>query len=196
MENARRIFMIGLASLAAVMLLDAVFDLQGIVLNALGRDPSLTGRTKIWAAISARQVSTLLGSGYRTFFDSEAAVSIWEGTGLNRLLAAHNGYLETYLNGGIIAVVLLVIWLLKAGIHTMTNLVNGDPLGRIALAYWAIALIANNSESSFFMQSPLWFTLLVATIDYRGHFATAPDFVEATDTSNRFSNRKATALRV
>ncbi len=48
----------------------------------------------------------------------------------------------------------------------LAKLLNGDPLGKIALGFWIISLLSNNSESSYFMQVPLWFALLLVAIDY------------------------------
>ncbi len=117
-KNAKSALITGVAALTIFMAVDSVFDLRGSVFQALGRDESLTGRTEIWAAIGSRSVNPLIGSGYRGFWETPAAgESIWQEMGMYRLLSAHNGYLETYLNGGTIGVVLLGIWLLESRQH-------------------------------------------------------------------------------
>ena len=87
---------------------------------------------------------------------------------MNQLITAHNGYLETYLNGGLIGVALLVFLLLSMGRSAVDKLLDGGPLGKISFVFWVIALVHNISESGFFLGTPLWITLLLVTIDLRG----------------------------
>ncbi len=167
-KNPTQLFATGVIAICCFLFLNGVFDIQGMVLEALDRDPSLTGRTEIWDAIMSKDIHSMLGSGYRAFWETSIGVSVWEGTNRHRLLSAHNGYLENYLNGGIVGMVLLVVWLLVSGHTAVVKLINGDPLGKVAIGCWAILLISNSSESSFFMQTTLWFMSLVVLMEYRG----------------------------
>jgi hypothetical protein len=59
--------------------------------------------------------------------------------------------------------------LLSVGRNAMHQLLRGDPLGRISLMFWLIALVYNNAESDFFILEPLWFTLLLIGMDTDFH---------------------------
>jgi exopolysaccharide production protein ExoQ len=67
----------------------------------VGRDPTLHGRTEIWQALLREDVNPLFGQGYSGFWTSERMKRISE-LYYYTLNEAHNGYLETYLNTGLV----------------------------------------------------------------------------------------------
>ena len=74
----------------------------------VGRDPTFHGRTAIWAALLKQDINPLLGAGYYSFWSVERAHVISEHY-YYTLNEAHNAYLETYLNSGLIGLFLLVM---------------------------------------------------------------------------------------
>ena len=104
--NRRFIAVYLVAGLGLIAAANLAFDLYGSLLNLVGRDPSLTDRTKVWADVLAMQNNPILGAGFESF---------WLGSRIEALWAkwwwhpnqAHNGYIETYLNLGGIGVFLL-----------------------------------------------------------------------------------------
>ena len=75
---------------------------------------------------------------------------------------AHNGYIETYLNLGLIGVglVVLILW---HGYHRAAVLSRKDPgLGGLMLAFVVIAANYSISEAGFRMLNPMWFFLLLS----------------------------------
>jgi hypothetical protein len=115
--------------------------------------------------ILEKNTNHLIGAGFRGFWESAVGESVSRELGTNRLLTAHNGYLEVYLYGGFVALVLLGVLIWTTGLNAVNRLVRGDSLGRIAVVFWPILLIYNLSESAFFLTGPLWFTTLLVTID-------------------------------
>lgn len=168
MKNAKQVLIGGFAASLSLLACDKIFGVSDIILDALGRDSTLTGRTEIWKMIHEKNVNIILGSGFRGFWESKAGESVYEQLNINRLLTAHNGYLEAYLNGGLLGAALLIVLLLSMGGEAIKKLLVGDALGRISLVIWIIALIHNMSESSFFIDTPLWMILMLVTIDHRG----------------------------
>lgn len=82
------------------------------VLIALGRDPSLTGRTIVWERVlTAISERPLLGFGYGAFWNdwSGRFGELWKQTDFWVPGQAHNTYLDMWVNLGIIGVILLVI---------------------------------------------------------------------------------------
>ena len=165
MENARQVIMTGVAVVACAALLDQVLAISDTILGTLGRDATLTGRTDIWGVILEKNTNHLIGAGFRGFWETSIGESVSRELGSNRLLTAHNGYLEVYLYGGFAALILLGILIWATGLIAVDKLVRGDSLGRIAVVFWPILLIYNVSESAFFLTGPLWFTTLLVTID-------------------------------
>ena len=84
---------------------------------------------------------------------------------LTKINSTHNGYLEMYVDGGLVGVVLLGLLLLLGGKRVIDRSFTGVPLGTMGLIYWLTAIIYNLSESSYFRLDTLWLTLLLMTIN-------------------------------
>ncbi|ANI60141.1 O-antigen ligase family protein [Pseudomonas sp. GR 6-02] len=84
-----------------------------LLLELTGRDPSLTDRTLIWDLLTPLiDAEFLKGYGFGAFWSSPSAevfISRWGYIG-----NAHNGYIETLLNGGIVQLMALVLMLIEA----------------------------------------------------------------------------------
>jgi O-antigen ligase len=79
---------------------------------------------------------------------------------------AHNGFIEVYLDGGLVGVSFLVAFIfgmLKKGYDALWA-----PGYKVSLPIiiTIIGLISNNSESSFFRMDMLWFMILLFTTFY------------------------------
>lgn len=134
-----------------------------VVFTALGRDPSLTGRTDIWATlIDMINQRPLLGYGYGAFWalDSEPAYWVrvlveWEAP------TAHNGWLEVAIALGLVGLVCLVLDFVmtiyraaRAAIDTWT--------GVFALGVCAQFLLFSLSESISMQQNAIVWVTYVA----------------------------------
>jgi len=80
------------------------------------------------------------------------------------MTTVHNGFIEVYVNGGIIGLSLLVMLLAVWGWWSFDQVISGSLRGRVAVAVWTTALFYNNSETIFFRMGPFWFTLLLMMI--------------------------------
>jgi exopolysaccharide production protein ExoQ len=159
---------------------------SGLVQN-LGRDSSLTGRTEIWNMVTSMTPNRLLGAGYESFWVGERLKRIWA-VYWSHPNQAHNGYIEIYLNLGWIGVCLLVISILT-GYRTIIIAVQkraGTSLLR--LGYFVAAVAYNFTESAFKMTHPVWITFLLATMavpEFRPlrRPATKPELIEKPQVS-------------
>jgi len=134
------------------------------VLEMLGRDATFTGRTDIWQHITFSTVNPLIGAGYYNFWGGPGgkAVAAAMHTGIPN---AHDGYLDIFLDGGLIALFLLSCVLFTSGRRLIKNL----PLHRYNLlrfAFLIIAIVHNLTESSFARLSALWFTTLLMILEF------------------------------
>lgn len=134
--------------------LNSLFNISDSLLRILGRNPTLTNRTEIWAAIREHPVNPLLGSGFLNYWDALGQIEI-EGYYVS-LKTAHNGYLELYLDGGMIGIVFLILMLLHAGATNARAYVQAAPAGALAFAFYCMTLVANISESLYARRTPLW----------------------------------------
>jgi exopolysaccharide production protein ExoQ len=112
---ARTAMLVGLATVSVGIALAG--DVLGLVLRALGKDATLTGRTYLWEeGIGQFQDNPLLGYGYRAWWieGRPKAEELWEffyipeKTGFH----FHNMYIETAVEIGIVGLVLFVVMMI------------------------------------------------------------------------------------
>jgi O-antigen ligase len=133
--------------LCSYVILAYGFGLNDFVARSLGRDPSLTGRTIIWQTLLQVDFNRLLGTGYETFWLGDRLYQVWGMAGV--VTQAHNGYLETYLNLGIVGLFILA-GILISGYRTICrNVTQLSILSPLVLALWTLALFYNITEAAF-----------------------------------------------
>ncbi len=131
------------------------------VLIALGKDPSLTGRTEIWGlVIDAIYRHPWLGYGYKTFWqglEGESAF-IWRAMGIDNFPAwhAHNGILQLFLDAGLIGVVLFLLGFWKCLIRgALWIRYNRGVIYYWPLLYMSYMVVISISESSLLYYNSL-----------------------------------------
>jgi exopolysaccharide production protein ExoQ len=132
-------------------------------LETMGRNPTLTGRTEIWAGLLQFSGNPLIGTGFDSFWLGTRLQRIWAAGGqLYGINESHNGYLETYLNLGWIGVALLAVFIV-AGYRDIIRSLRQDPDTRIRLAFFVVAVIYNFTEAAFRATCSIWFVFVLAT---------------------------------
>lgn len=136
------------------------------LLDALGKDATLTGRVPMWHLVDQMISQRLwLGYGYQTFWTegSNEAWRIWNQIGWQSP-HAHNGYRDTLLSIGLIGALLLG-WVLLQAIRRGTRLHLARPQdGWLwANAFIGQTLVINLAESTLLFQNDLQW-ILTATV--------------------------------
>ncbi len=148
-----------------IFLFVSVPGLLKTFLDLLGEDITLTGRTELWGELMAERINPLLGTGYQSFWLGPRAEVYWEKWSFHPN-QAHNGYLESYLNGGIIAVMLIVGLLIVTGARLKRLLVKNNESARLLFAYFVVIVFYNWTEAMFNKMSPIWFVQLITVMVY------------------------------
>ena len=150
----------GLVVVSALVLFSGA---GGGVLQTMGRNPTLTGRTGIWDAVIAVSANPVFGTGYESFWLGDRLERIGELTAPG-IQEAHNGYLELYLNLGWVGVTLLAV-LIVTGYRKAIAAFHRDPVaGGLQLAYFVVAVIYSFTEAGFRETTLVWIFFLWATI--------------------------------
>ena len=170
--NARklnRVIIFGLISLLAIQVMAVSFlgkSFAPDLLAAAGKDASLTGRIPLWQELIDMGGQTpIFGCGFASFWLSADRLSdLWARVSWTPT-SAHNGYIEIFLDLGIIG--LLVLFLLLA--QTNKNIVNsfGDHLefGKLKIAFFVMIFFHNFSESGYGKPTTLiWLLFLMCSI--------------------------------
>ncbi len=149
----------------------AVYMIPGVktfvnetVTASLGRDASFTGRDEIWEAVLAEPINPLVGVGAYTFWMGDRPERISQGWA-SAMNEAHNGYIEIYLNVGIVGVVLFLAIPLSTIRRTMRNLANGGGTAEaFRLAFLAVLLSYCITEAVINRLNLLWLGLLLVAL--------------------------------
>jgi exopolysaccharide production protein ExoQ len=137
--------------------------MQGQLASAVGKDPTLTDRTKIWAFVLSMHTNPLIGTGYQTFWLGPRLVWFWTMAHLGGLNEAHNGYLELYLELGLIGDALLIVFLISSYRQICRRLSSHFALTVFGMAAWIMIVFYNMSEAAF-EGGLLFIMLLLGTI--------------------------------
>ncbi|HEY2856840.1 MAG TPA: O-antigen ligase family protein [Terracidiphilus sp.] len=131
------------------------------ILQQLGRNPTLTGRTMIWKAVLAQPINPLIGAGFESFWMGDRMTSVWSMSQVG-IQQAHDGYLELYLNLGWIGLALLGT-MIVTGYRSGLMLYRRDAhAGSLRISFLTAAVVFAFTEAGFRMLSPDWFGFLLA----------------------------------
>ena len=153
-------------ALVFFIVLDAIteFEISGTLVELLGRDRTLTGRTDIWEAVIRLVPNPLLGAGYEGFWLGDRLAKLWA-TFVYRPNQAHNGYLEIYLNLGWIGIFLFAGVVVTAYLRSRRAMAYGFEYGSFRIAFWLAALMLNMTEAVFKGGSVIWIMFLIIAMD-------------------------------
>ena len=150
-----------------VVLGEVTFGLHEYLISALGRDSSLTGRTDVWRILLNWDLNPLLGAGFEGFWTenrmAEFSAQVPGGLAINE---SHNGYLETYINMGLLGLGLTAAMLLATYGKARRILGMDLAFGQFRFAYLFAFLIYNWTEAAFRTHCVPFFIFFLVAIDY------------------------------
>jgi O-antigen ligase len=177
----RKVSALGFISLAGLLIFwisDSIFDIKTTLLELMGRDASLTGRTDVWRELLALNTDPFFGTGFCSFWSNKHYLSRlpdWVSK------SAHNGYLEMYIDGGYLALFFLGLMLLNVAFKINQHLAEGSNYALLRFAVFIAVIIGDISESHWGRMSPLGFLFLLTSIGYAPTANVADsDYAEAT----------------
>ena len=160
---------IGIYLLSVIVVLgaaEATFGVYETTLDLLGRNASLTGRAPLWAELRTwGDENPILGIGFESFWLGERRERLWE-IFTWRPTQAHNGYLETYLNLGLVGLLLLLFLIAATYRRSRQMLLRDICLGRFRFPFFFAILIYNWTEASLYGLHPIFFMFILITMEY------------------------------
>ena len=146
----------------------------GSFVDLTGHADTFWGRAELWPEfIGMMNKSPLTGNGYGSFWLGDNMATLWDKYWWHPT-EAHNGYVETYLELGLIGLVLLFGILLSSYKKIVNALTTDFALARLRIAVLFIALLYNITESAFKGLHLMWLMFLLVAIDVGSHCTSTP----------------------
>lgn len=171
--NRRLIALYLLAGGVVLLAVQELFGIYEILLEFLGRDPTLTDRSLIWRDLLAMDINPVFGTGFESFWLGERLDHMWELWAL-KPNQAHNGYLETYLNLGLAGLAILLGLLVSIFMKAQRTLLSNLDWGRFRMGFLIAIILYNWTEAAFKTTHPIFFMLYIIAIDLPFRY-TEPD---------------------
>jgi exopolysaccharide production protein ExoQ len=150
---------------------------DSVLFHALGRKSDLTGRASdIWPLLIRMAPNPVIGAGFETFWLGPRLQKVWDTFPNLYVSEAHNGYIELYLNLGVVGVCLIILVLAHGYRRSLAAFKIDPDSGSLTLAYVLTTALYSYTEAGFRMLDYSWSFLILCIIAasripgiYRGH---------------------------
>lgn len=133
------------------------------VLNALGRDMTFTGRVELWSELwKIGLMRPFLGQGFGGFWVPENSLtnSLWGKLGWSPI-DAHNGYLDVFIEMGILGVAAVLLVVIKTYQRISGSFLPYFESARLRMIFLFVFILHNFAETSLCnLNNPLWVCFL------------------------------------
>jgi len=163
--NPQRLTVYLVVGVVVIVVAQWGFDLYGTILGILGKNPTLTDRTKVWGEVLKVDINPIIGTGYESFWLGERREEIWRVYWWHPI-QSHNGYLETYVNLGLIGLGFMVMLIVNAYQKSRRMLLGGMDFARFRLGFLGGFVLYNWTEAAFKALHPVWFIFFIVAMDY------------------------------
>jgi len=163
MKNNVRPMATFLVLMIAMTLLCLAFadSLVPSITSVFNRDSSFTGRSDIWSAVlDVASRNPLLGVGYGGYWYLQDEI-IFTTHGVRE---SHSGYLDVYLEVGLVGIILLLVFLLAFYRKSLREMNHAFDWGVFGICLLIMTLIHNFTESNFLRTSYFFNSMLFVTV--------------------------------
>jgi exopolysaccharide production protein ExoQ len=160
---------VGIIVWAALLLLGLpliwlIFRELGTLTALVGKDATFTGRIDLWAEVLPYgALRPWFGYGYGAFWvvDSPITQAIWEALNSYRPPHAHNGWIETYLELGLVGCMIVAVQVLTLFVNSARAIVSGrDVDAPYMLLITTMLLVFNIGEADLTRAPALFWPFL------------------------------------
>jgi O-antigen ligase len=163
--------------------LEQMFNIIEFFVASLGRNMTFTDRAYLWDDLLSMGTNPIWGTGYDSFWLGSRLDALWSKYRW-RPNESHNGYLETYLELGLIGLSLLLGIIFVIGRNIQKELMHDFEVGRFRMAFFVMFLLYNVTEVALKGVTLMWLMFLLIAID-----AHRPSYGSSTNLSASRSDR-------
>lgn len=163
----RKIIIFGIAAAVLLGVMELTFGIKDNIIAMLGRRPDLTDRVYLWDTYLSLVRDPMLGYGFEMFYTSVIMQKKFD-----FFAPAHNGYLEMYLNLGIIGILFVAGWMVSGLIKVWRYLIIDYSAAILRLAIIVVIALYSWTEVVFSGVSSLWMLLFIAVLSVHGREGT------------------------
>ena len=160
--HPERIMIWGMVAVLIIGLLEVTLDVSNLIIRLLGRDENLTTRVPMWQKLLDMAENPFVGVGYESFWLGDRLRVLRESFG--KLHQAHNGYLELYLNLGLVGLALQAGCILSGLQKIHSHLKVDYPSAILRLCFILTVVLYNWTEATFYGVSNIWLLLFLGII--------------------------------
>jgi exopolysaccharide production protein ExoQ len=152
-------------ALVGLVVAELAFGLFERIGELTGHESTLMGRMELWRQCLAVDTNPILGVGFESFWLGDRLHLLKEGRPWQPN-EAHNGYLETYLNLGIVGLLMLFGLITATFRKIRLELLRNPDWGRFQLGFLIALIFYNLTEATFKGLSLTWFIFFIVAIKY------------------------------
>lgn len=164
--HRRRVSYVLMGVVAITLMFLVVFYFEDLV-NALGRDPALTGRTRLWEVVLGVILDRpYVGYGYGAFWRGYEGPSgdVWNAFGME-LFYSHNGFLDVWLDLGLLGLGTFIVgYVVYAGRALSLLQTTRDPEALWPFVFLVGLFASNLTEGSILRSNTAAWILYTATV--------------------------------
>ena len=160
-----------LVGVVLIVAAELAFGISGHFTQAIGKDSTFSGRTLLWARLIEMDTNPIFGTGFESFWLG----NLEQLAGLFFFIPneAHNGYLEIYLNLGLVGLFIIIAILIATYWKIRLELFRNFEWGRYRLGFFVAVLLYNCTEAGFRILNPILLVFYLIAIDYPRTYLTA-----------------------
>jgi len=166
--DKRKMWTYAIVAVCLFLIAQVSFDLYGKIVELSGHESTIEGRGRLWEILMGTDSSPILGEGFESYWLGDRVEKIWSMPEFRwHPNQAHNGYLELYLNLGVVGLCIFVGLVVVTLKKIRFDLLEDFEWGRFEMGCVVGILAHNWTEAGF---KGLSFSLLfffVIAIRYR-----------------------------
>ena len=175
LQGVRRHFgLLASATLVLAVWFQLLFGAADLVIESAGREATtFTGRTEIWGPVLAMTTNPLLGAGFQSFWLGDRLYKMWALFPVFRPNQAHNGYIEVYLNLGLLGLFIVggvIVSTYRTARHRLATATDASGaqfdevvFAKFGMSYLVAFLLYNVTEATFSPLNLMFIALLLVS---------------------------------